>query len=466
MPNSYVSNVALLKDKLDNPQQPLVTSDTTSQTFIDWNKDHPLETGLPITLYDYELELSEKLDKHKHLWIKKATGLGITEYFLRQIAWRCETDPTWKDGEVLIITGPNLDLSIGLIDRIKGFYSTDFTSKNTVVEINGCRVKAYPSHHLDAARSLTNVKFILLDEADFFPPGEQLNARAISERYIAKGNPYIIMVSTPHLPGGLFETIEKQEPCLYERITMLYDRGMPKDGKPNIYTLEEIQTAKESPMFEGEYNGKYGQGLGNIYPYQFVDEVTKSYDQTLKQGYKVLAVDPAYGSSKFAIVAAEKLDGIIYIKEALQFERPLPSAMTDLLVIKAKDYPTTLVDAAHPGLIADLRARGVNVIEVAFNKELSAMTIESAQAVKELRVRIHPAYSDLLAQLKTVRYNDKGHPDKTELTFDLGDAFMMSVNYLKSSEIGGRLMRPSSNIPPNPTTPNKSSQSSITFVTR
>jgi len=35
-------------------------------------------------------------------------------------------------------------------------------------------------------RSLVNVSFILLDEVDFFPPGEQQDARDVSERYIAK----------------------------------------------------------------------------------------------------------------------------------------------------------------------------------------------------------------------------------------------------------------------------------------
>jgi hypothetical protein len=42
-----------------------------------------------------------------------------------------------------------------------------------------------------AIRGLPNVSFILLDEADFFPPGQQQDARDVSERYIAKSNPYI-----------------------------------------------------------------------------------------------------------------------------------------------------------------------------------------------------------------------------------------------------------------------------------
>jgi hypothetical protein len=53
-------------------------------------------------------------------------------------------------------------------------------------ELQGVHIEAYPSHHLDAMRGLKDVSFIYLDEADFFPPGQQQDARDVSERYIAK----------------------------------------------------------------------------------------------------------------------------------------------------------------------------------------------------------------------------------------------------------------------------------------
>ena len=61
-----------------------------------------------------------------------------------------------------------------------------------------------------AMRGLPDVSFILLDEADFFPSGQQQDAREVSERYIAKSNPWIVMVSTPNAPDGLFEKIERE----------------------------------------------------------------------------------------------------------------------------------------------------------------------------------------------------------------------------------------------------------------
>jgi hypothetical protein len=45
-----------------------------------------------------------------------------------------------------------------------------------------------------------------------------------ASKYIAKSNPYIVMVSTPNAPDGLFERIEKEseDTCLYKRIFLDY----------------------------------------------------------------------------------------------------------------------------------------------------------------------------------------------------------------------------------------------------
>lgn len=89
-----------------------------------------------------------------------------------------------------IVTGPRIDLAIGLIDRLKGLFVNrvpiTFHTKENVIELNGMHFEAYPSHHLDSMSGLPNVSFILLDEADFFPPGQRQDARDVSERYIAK----------------------------------------------------------------------------------------------------------------------------------------------------------------------------------------------------------------------------------------------------------------------------------------
>jgi late competence protein required for DNA uptake (superfamily II DNA/RNA helicase) len=168
------------------------------------------------------------LQNHKHVWIKKATGLGVTEFMLRYMAWLCFQDAQLLGKQMCIVTGPRIELAITLIDRMKRLFQlagamthfSPFDSKETVIELNGVHIEAYPSHHLDAMRGLKDVSFIYLDEADFFPPGQQQDARDVSERYIGKSNPWIVMVSTPNAPEGLFECIEKEPEasCLYKRL--------------------------------------------------------------------------------------------------------------------------------------------------------------------------------------------------------------------------------------------------------
>ena len=187
--------------------------------------------------------------KLKHLWIKKATGLGITEFMLRFMCWLCLRNDDYKNSQMVIITGPNQELAIKCIKRIKGFFESHgiiFDSKETVANLNGCEIQAYPSNHIDAFRSLTNPKFILLDEADFFRKGEQEEVRHVAERYIAKSDPYIVMVSTPNRPDGLFASIEKEpfESSIYKKLFLDYTYGLDK-----IYTKEEIGKAKKSPSF-------------------------------------------------------------------------------------------------------------------------------------------------------------------------------------------------------------------------
>jgi hypothetical protein len=62
-------------------------------------------------MYDYEKLLYDSLldnkysnilnhnrtFKHKHLWVKKATGLGVTEFFLRLMAWLCLRNNDYKN---------------------------------------------------------------------------------------------------------------------------------------------------------------------------------------------------------------------------------------------------------------------------------------------------------------------------------------------------------------------------------
>ena len=60
--------------------------------------------------------------KIKHLWVKKATGLGVTEFMLRFMAWLCLRNDDCKNSQMVIVTGPNQELAIKLIKRMKTLF--------------------------------------------------------------------------------------------------------------------------------------------------------------------------------------------------------------------------------------------------------------------------------------------------------------------------------------------------------
>jgi hypothetical protein len=60
----------------------------------------PTKEGTQKPIYDYQKLLYDHLQiqytghnfKQKHLWVKKATRLGVTEFFLRLMVWLCLKD--------------------------------------------------------------------------------------------------------------------------------------------------------------------------------------------------------------------------------------------------------------------------------------------------------------------------------------------------------------------------------------
>ena len=98
----------------------------------------PKKDGKPKPLWDYEGLLYKALTdpryinslpsgniafpfKEKHLWVKKATGLGVTEFMLRFMAWLCLRNDD-KNSQMVIVTGPNQELAIKLIKRMKALF--------------------------------------------------------------------------------------------------------------------------------------------------------------------------------------------------------------------------------------------------------------------------------------------------------------------------------------------------------
>ena len=393
-------------------------------------------------LYDYEKIIFDSLviqngeiksSNNKHLWIKKATGLGISEFMLRFMAWLCLKDNALSGSQMCIVTGPRIGLAIALIDRMKKLFVagsgrssnkgliTSFDTKETVIELNNAKIEAFPSHHLDAMRGLPNVSFILLDEADFFPTGQQADARDVSERYIAKSNPYIVMVSTPNAPDGLFERIEKEaeDTCLYKRIFLDYTYGIGK-----IYTKEEIEKAKASPSFEREYNLKYLGRIGNVFH-------TKDIEAAIEKGRKYnpdniipftstsMGIDPGWGSSAFGIVVTQFVadDHHIQIMHVEEYHRPDYNEMLSTVYGLMSKYHVdqVYIDGANPSFIRSLKLQIGE--DPDYDKAIARYKSEK-----------------LITALRTAGDND-GTLDKEATSYnDIFDAFRLALKFYHFSQ--------------------------------
>jgi hypothetical protein len=431
----------------------------------------PKRNQIEKPLFDYEKIIHDTFQESKHIWIKKATGLGITEFMLRYIAWLCLKNDRLKGSQMCIVTGPRIDLAITLVDRLKKLFTEvdrektkinsniRFETSETVLELNGVRLEAFPSHHLDAMRGLTNVSFIFLDEADFFPPGEQQDARDVSERYIAKSDPYIVMVSTPNAPGGLFENIEKEteEKCLYKRIKLDYTYGINK-----IYSEEEIKKAMKSPSFEREYNLKYLGLIGNIFHEQDIANAICSYkseDLKFFNSYRAcMGVDCGFGSSSFGIVVTRLIDGKIQVVFADEYERPDYNIMLTKVYDLYKNYQVDniYVDGANPEFIRSLKVEigessdaayyndyiemarknklnvedYMKVVPVYFAREHKAMLTHCKMIFEEGLIQIDPRFDKLIVSLRTALENGEGILDKQATSFnDVFDAFRMAMKF-------------------------------------
>jgi hypothetical protein len=72
----------------------------------------------------YQKTLYDALQNHKHIWILKNRGIGVTEFLLRYIAWCCVSgkfNGSLKS-RVCFIVGPKIDLEEDLIARFKGLF--------------------------------------------------------------------------------------------------------------------------------------------------------------------------------------------------------------------------------------------------------------------------------------------------------------------------------------------------------
>lgn len=428
----------------------------------------PTKFGIPLPMFPYEIELFDAFNKYKYVMVLKATGLGVSEFSLRYMAYlACSyKEARFKDSQMCIVVGPNINLARRLIKRLKDIFlprlNLTFDTNENQLFINGIDISAYPSHNVNAFRSLTHPSFILIDEGDFFPIGQQSEVRAAAERYVGKSDCTIALVSTPNIPGGLMQQIEQEENSLYHRIRLDYKIGLGK-----IFSAKDIERAKRSPTFEREYNLQYGYNTGNVLDHRAIQlaiDKAVNYPLSLEWSYskRSMGVDPGYASSKFGICVTEwipehRLIRVLYSKEQ---DKPLFGDMvrTCYDLIKLYKVSKTWVDGSQPEFIRELkvmvgenksyeilieRAKKVraeswqymDIIPVMFNESGRKMVDHMRKWFEDaMQIVIDASFIDLIAQLRIATQKPDGKVDKSGHQLDLFDAFRMCLLYYQFTQ--------------------------------
>jgi len=329
-----------------------------------------------------------------------------------------------------------------LLRGIEGIEEEEYNTRKEF-HFNNVHFRAFPAANIDAMRSQPIMRAILIDEGAFFPQKDQSLIRAAAEHYFGATKLKIVWISPAgDPPAGAFYDIGREADVtnggIYRKYIVDYKKALiphPQSGT-TLLIPAEIEQLKNSPTFARNFLHVWGAATGNIFTLSDLNACTQSHNYTPRDGFSALNVDPAYGSSNFAIVGMVKVQNMIYVTESQQFSRPEPVSMWNLIKLKSANYDIVTYDGHWAGDIRALEELGVKVRKMNYSDKLLKMTQRAAEKVKKHQVIIPPSNIELLEQLRAIVYNEKGVPDKKRVPpFDLGDAFLQGIHELTDENV-------------------------------
>jgi hypothetical protein len=221
-------------------------------------------------------------------------------------------------------------------------HGTFWSTKETYFTINGCEFEVFPSHHLDAYRSLESPVVTYISEAEMFPPNQISDVRQVSEKYISKagGRPYwIIMESTPGSPPGLFDIMFREENSIYTKTRFDYTLPLAE----GMYSQQEIDIALRSPSADRELLCHFSQGGSSTFLTKDIERA-QSYqfdpDYINPSSTRIIACDHVWASSNFGITVTEARNGRIAVLLAEEHSKETTEQRaTYVASLHSKFYP-------------------------------------------------------------------------------------------------------------------------------
>lgn len=195
------------------------------KTFLEFNDiiGLPVKNGKDHRIYDYELDIIDKIESNRNIWIKKSRGIGITELIIRYLSYKIVSSNELDYKKIMIVSGTMLKHANDVKERMQSLFTKRFPliqlqSKFTELWVKNTNIICMPSRNVKDLRGYTDISYLFIDEAHHFEPSVNNELLHAITAYEEKSNCTTIMVSTPNAPGGLFETIEKDPDSKYEKI--------------------------------------------------------------------------------------------------------------------------------------------------------------------------------------------------------------------------------------------------------
>jgi hypothetical protein len=414
----------------------------------------PIKNGIEHIIYDYELDTVKAIDNNMNVWIKKASGIGMTELILRFLRWKILFNDDLQFKNIFIVSGTFVHHAHELKERMENLFLKRFPlmtleSKFTDLWIRNTNIKIFPSRNVKDLRGYTDVSYLFIDEADYFEDSVNNELLHAITRYEEKSHCTTIMVSTPNKPNGLFQTIELDKNSKYHKIMLDYTVGLDK-----IYNRDEINRKKSEPEFRREYMGFYLGKIGNVFPPKLIDQTVKRYTDlglneipVVHEAMHIVGIDPAFGSSNTAIVITEHLKNpdIVRVIFAREYEKANPQDIIDLCYnFHRKYYPNIkfIVDGSNAGFIRQMKVvfdedpdydykdvsfDTMEIIPVNFSTDHKSMLSHLYMMINEGYLAIPQQYDKLIVSLRTAQANEYTLDKKQTSYDDSLDALRLSL---------------------------------------
>ena len=296
---------------------------------------------IPFEAYNYQIALSNALDRHGSVLVAKTRQLGITETIACKFLHWAALNPGFAG---VILSKSQADASniakrvrrmvLGMPDviRLK-------TENLTDIELeNGGRLIFRPSNP-NSTRGLESIGAVLIDECAFIDKIEDIYTAVVPTLEMSE-NPKIALVSTPNGASGFFwerlnsgnrdydflqicQQVKSGEIEPYQEWidengwvkSIIHWRGHPIYSSRENY-LENIAKKKQLSLasVKQEYDLEFSESQVNVFATELIEKATIEYlEYYYSEHY--LGIDPNFGGSDYcvALVLGRRDDGVFEV---------------------------------------------------------------------------------------------------------------------------------------------------------